>query len=429
MILNPVVTPYDKKNMELLSHEIEHIAKELKREYETPYGALVAPADAETFTLVNDAVASVKKLNPDLLVLVGIGGSNMGTLAILQALGYTAQMQFMSADTIDERYTTKLLAQFRTALQAGQVPIVCIVTKSGTTAETIINGSLFIELLKEQFPDTYHEHVVIISDKGSALADVAQKEGYRYLSIPKQVGGRYSVFTAVGLFPLSLLGVDVQKLCRGAQDALLASLDPAIEVNPAALTALSLYEHYRQGYYNHVLFMFSPYLVLLGHWYKQLIGESLGKKETEDGTLVETGFTPLVSLGTTDLHSVAQLYLSGPRNTITSFIYFDDEEKRIVVPSNNVSELLTGMPGRPITEVKSAILQGTIEAYSKEKRPSIVLPLEQKAEHIGTFMLSKMVETMLLGRLFAINPFDQPGVELYKKETREYLKKTDKAIG
>ena len=416
--INPVVTTYDKELLGLLSHELEHISQELKRGYQSPYGALITPADSEALAEVTKLV---KVLNPDLLMLVGIGGSNKGTLGIVQALGHVPDINLMVADTIDERYTSELLGQFRTAVEEGQMPVVCIVTKSGTTAETIINGSLCVEVLKDLLPDTYQQHIVVISDKGSPLYTLAQKEGYHLLEIPKLIGGRYSVFTPVGLFPLMLLGVDVEGLCKGAQDKLRSCLDPSVEVNEAVLTALSLYEHYMQGYQIHNIFVFSPYLVELAQWYKQLIGESLGKKETHGGKLIEVGYTPLVSLGTTDLHSVAQLYLSGPRNTITSFISFDDEED-LVIPNNSLSELLPGMPGRSVTFVKSAIIKGTIAAYKKERRPSLVLPLQQTSESIGAFLISKMVETMLLGKLWDINPFDQPGVELYKQETREFLK-------
>jgi glucose-6-phosphate isomerase len=419
--INPVVITHDKEFIAAMKKEIEHITQELKQGYDTPYGALIAPSDSFALEQVRQMVNKIKKLNPDLLMLCGIGGSNMGTLALLQALGYTAKMRFMCADTIDERYTSELIAQFRTLIEQGQIPLVCIITKSGTTAETIINGALFIEVLKELLPDTYKQHIVIISDQGSPLYRLAVKEEYNLLEIPKQVGGRYSVFTAVGLFPLMLLGMDVEGLCRGAQDALRSCLNTAIEVNETALTTLSLFEHYKHGYQIHNLFVFSPYLVLLAEWYKQLIGESLGKKDTVDGKKVEIGFTPVVSLGTTDLHSVGQLYLSGPRNTITSFITFDDEEKRVIIPHNNLSELLPGMAGRSLTSVKGAIVEGTITAYNKEKRPSIVHPLKQTSESIGAFLLSKMVETILLGSLWNINPFDQPGVELYKRETRDIL--------
>ncbi len=396
----------------------------MKKGYETPYGALNAPSDENMFNAVEALVKNLEELNPKLVLLTGIGGSNMGTLAVLQALGKIKDRDFLCADTIDEGYTENLLAQFRMVLSEGEKVILCIVTKSGTTPETIINGSLFLEVLKEFHPDDYHKYVVAITDAGSSLYTTAQKEGFKLLEIPKLVGGRYSVFTPVGLFPLMMLGVDVQGLCKGAQKALRTCLGTSLEINEAAQNALALYAHYKEGYTLHNLFVFSPYLVLLAHWYKQLIGESLGKKESTKGETVEVGFTPLVSLGTTDLHSVAQLYLAGPRNMFTSFIYFEDEPDALEIPLNSISSMISGMPHRTVTEVKSAIVQGTISAFKKQQRPSLVTSLEQTGESIGSFLLIKMVETILLGRLLDINPFDQPAVELYKQETRDILKRS-----
>ncbi len=421
--IDPVVTGQDPAAVEAIKNELQIIQEALQQGYTTPYSALLTPSDTEAFTQVTELVKKVRRLNPRLLLLAGIGGSNMGTLGVLQALGKTDKnIDFLCADTIDERYTESLLARFRSVLARGEPVVLCIVTKSGTTPETVINGSLFLEVLKEFHPEDYHEYVVVISDAGSPLYKTAQENRFGLLEIPKQVGGRYSVFTPVGLFPLMLLGVDVQGLCKGAGAALPSCLNTSIEINEAAQNALSLYAHYKEGYTLHNLFVFSPYLVLLGHWYKQLIGESLGKKESKDGRIVEAGFTPLVSLGTTDLHSVAQLYLAGPRTMYTSFIFFEDESDTLKIPGNIISSIIPGMPHRTVTVVKSAIVQGTINAFKKEKRPSMSTSLEQTAESIGAFLMIKMVETMLLGRLLEINPFDQPAVELYKQETRDILK-------
>ena len=421
--LNPVVTAHENTSMSLLKDELARIQDALEKGYETPYGALNTVSDAEALSSVHQLVEKLQKLNPSLLVLAGIGGSNMGTLAVLHALGKKNALDFLCADTIDERYTSSLLAQFRHVLSEGHKVVLCIVTKSGTTPETIINGALFLEILKEFHPRDYHHYVVVISDKGSPLSMIAEKENYAFLEIPKQVGGRFSVFTPVGLFPLMMLGIDVKGLRKGAARALRSCLDTSLEVNETAQNALSLYAHYKEGYTVHNLFAFSPYLVLLAHWYKQLIGESLGKRESTQGKLVEVGFTPVVSLGTTDLHSVTQLYLAGPRTMFTSFLFFEDESSDLIIPSNYVSSLVLGMSQRSLTEVKSAIVQGTINAYKKQKRPSLVIGLEQTAESLGGFLVQKMVETMLLGRLFDINAFDQPAVELYKEETREILKR------
>ena len=417
------VVSHDEAARTLVQDELRLIKESLSKGYSTPYGALNTPGDTQVLEEVSLIVKKIEQHNPHLLVLAGIGGSNMGTLGVLQALGKRKDIDFLSADTIDDRYTHNLLRQFRAVLEQGHKVVLCIVTKSGTTPETIINGSLFLEVLKEFHPEDYTKYVVAITDKDSALYTTAQKEGFHILEIPKLVGGRYSVFTPVGLFPLMMLGIDVKKLCKGAEMVLGPCLDTSLEVNEAAQNALSLYAHYKAGYTLHNLFVFSPYLVLLAHWYKQLIGESLGKKESTSGKTVEVGFTPLVSLGTTDLHSVAQLYLAGPRNMFTSFIYFEDETEELRIPTNPVSSIISGMQQRTVTEVKSAIVQGTINAFKKEKRPSLETGLERTSESLGAFLMIKMVETMLLGRLLDINAFDQPAVELYKQETREILKR------
>ena len=418
---NPVVPTIDPAALEQLRAELSNIQASVKRSYDTPYGALYAPTDTVMIDRVKKLVHLLETFDPKQFVLVGIGGSSMGALAALSALG-GAQRDFICADTIDDRYTKTLLEKFRTSLIQGHKAIVCIVTKSGSTAETIINGALFLEVLKEFYPDDYQQYVVAITDTDSALYDAAQKEGFHYLEIPRMVGGRYSVFTPVGLFPLMMMGIDIDQLCQGAQQALRSCIDESIEVNESAQCALTLYAHYKKGYAVHNLFVFSPSYVDLAQWYKQLIGESLGKQRSRLGDCGEVGFTPLVSLGTTDLHSVVQSYLAGPRTMITSFIIDTDESADLSVPANSVSNLMAGMAGRTLTSVKAAIIKGTIAAFKKEQRPSLVMHLASTSNQIGAFFVLKMVETILLAKLFDIDPFDQPAVELYKQETRALLK-------
>jgi len=421
--LNSVIQTHDDTVTRLLYDELAMIQDSLERGYETPYGALYAVGDTEALRRTQQLVEKMQGVHPALFMLVGIGGSNMGSLAIFHALKKQPVCEFACADTIDERYTSGLLEQFRRVLSQGKRVILCIVTKSGTTPETLMNGALFLEILREYHPQDYAHYVVIITDTNSPLALNAYKEGYSLLEIPKQVGGRYSAFTPVGLLPLGIMGIDIKSLRKGGERALRACLTKG-NINEIVHNTRALYLHYKQGYMIHNLFVFSPYLLLLGHWYKQLIGESLGKQETRDGRLVEIGFTPIVSLGTTDLHSVAQLYLAGPRNTFTTFLFFEDESMELVIPDNNFSRLVEGIADCSLTMVKSAITQGTIAAYKKQRRPCIVQGLEHTEESLGAFLVQKMVETMLLGRLFEINPFDQPAVELYKQETRALLKNT-----
>lgn len=411
---------------ETLLSEIQIIKQALEQFYETPYGCLYAPLDTQAIESCRRLADKVKALRPTMFVLAGIGGSNMGVLALMQAVKgifyNESAPAFYAADTIDDDMNTELLSLVTRELDRGGIVILCIVTKSGTTTETVINGSLLLECLKKKRPHDYHKYCIIITDEGSPLYKVAEKNNYELLVIPRKVGGRYSIFSAVGLFPLMVLGIDTDALIDGARSMLTKSLSVTLEQNPAAQSAVTLFRAYHEGVTIHDIFAFSPALLMLGNWYKQLIGESLGKKYNREGLLVEVGISPTVSLGTVDLHSVVQLYLAGPRQRITTFLRIEDEPETLKVPENEISILVRGLPLQHVTAIKTAIFQGVVAAYKKVDRPFMVVPLKNKSSYsIGEFMMMKMVETILLGRLFSINPFDQPEVELYKEETRKII--------
>lgn len=259
--LYPVVSLHDDSTLKSLYEELQQMSRALEDRYETPYAAIYSVLDKEQRAQVTDLGKKLQSFDPSLLVLVGIGGSNMGTLAVLQALGKKSVCEFLGVDTIDEQYTQSLLVRFRHTLAQGKKVLVCIVTKSGTTPETVINGALFLEVLKEFYPKDYHHYVVAITDAGSPLYAMAQKEGYSLLPIPTWVGGRYSVFTTVGLFPLMMLGVDVKGFCKGAERALKAALLPQ-STNETVQHAQALYLHYKAGYRVYDFFVFSPSLLL-----------------------------------------------------------------------------------------------------------------------------------------------------------------------
>ncbi len=410
-----------------IRREIGVIRESMKQPYETPYAGLFAAQDIESLKIIKQHADEMRARKPTLFLLIGIGGSNMGTLAIINDIlgslhnDTEPPLRFFCADTIDNDELSALLWIVEQELKLGGTIVVCIVTKSGTTAETLINGALFIDLLRK-YKRNYNDFVVLITDKQSPLWIMGEANQYRLLEIPKLAGGRYSVFTAVGIFPLLVMGIDTEELCSGATTMFEACLNEDLEQNEAARSACALYSHYYNGYVIHDIFVFSPEYRNLGNWYKQLIGESLGKKYDLAGAIIEIGITPTVSVGTIDLHSVAQLYLGGPRNKITTFVVNAHESETVVTPDNEFSALIPGIAGRPISFIKEAIFKGVEAAYAQEKRPHMVVTLEgNKNFALGQFMMMKMVETIFLGRLFDINPFDQPAVELYKDETRKIL--------
>jgi glucose-6-phosphate isomerase len=364
------------------------------------------------------AAASLKqKLRPQLVVVVGIGGSNLGTMAVQEAiLGKNWNLhhtpRIMYADTVDPDALQAIIQEMQNVLRQGQNVLLTVISKSGTTTETIANFEVLLNVLKRHRKDA-QKYVVAITNKGSKLWNLAVKNNFSALSIPEDVLGRYSVFSAVGLFPLGVVGVNLKELLAGAASMRNQCLSDA-KKNPAAIGAALLYLHSKAGRNIYDQFLFSTDLESLGKWYRQLMAESIGKKGI--------GITPTVSIGSTDLHSMVQLYLGGPKDKLTNFVsaHFNTELK---VPSYpEYDELVPHLQKKELNHIMHAILYGTKAAYKKHKRPFTETRLDGKnARAIGAYLQLKMTEIILLARLLKVNPFDEPEVESYKKETRKIL--------
>lgn len=410
--------------LERLAPERARVREAIKNSalYNSVYASVNLSRDSELRAEIKKIVAEKRALHPTMLIVVGIGGSNLGTLAVHQALYgqfYNQQdpdIKLYFADGVDTDYIQDLILLAEQELERGNTVLVTIISKSGSTTETVVNAELFLHILRAAYPQTYVNYVVVITDHGSTLWHFAGTHHMTRISIPAQVGGRFSVLSAVGLFPLAMLGVDIDALHAGAQHALGAALacerlECEIE-SLAARRAVLLEQHYRAGRPIHDLFIFSADLAGIGWWYRQLMAESLGK----DGV----GITPTVSIGTVDLHSMAQLYLGGPDARFTTFVTVEKNKSNLRVPENHASMI----SGKLVCDINSAILQGVLAAYTKQARPFVLLTIPEKnAYYIGMLMQLHMLEIIYTGFLIGINPFDQPHVELYKEETRKLLNK------
>lgn len=399
-----------------------------KTNYDTPYGCLHCPADGQMIEQVKQVIADVKKSNPTTVVVVGIGGSNLGTLAIQQALlgMYVNQKQSMKiyyADTVDSDHIHDILELVHQELRSKRSVIINIVSKSGKTTETIANGELFIELLRRYYGTDYYRSIVVTTDKDSLLWKLAQQKQYICLEIPQVVGGRYSVFSPVGLFPLGLLGIDIESLCAGARSVNERCTTTSFARNPAAHSAATLFLQYAQQKTIHDTFVFAVALHGVGAWYRQLMGESIGKEHDVKGNRVQRGMTPTVSVGSTDLHSVGQLYLGGPHDKVTTFITVEHEHASCRVPDYKEFDVLVPhIQGVSLPRIMEAIIAGTQRAYAQRSLPYITITLPEIAPwYLGQLMQIKMYEMIYLAFLLEVNPFDQPNVESYKQETRKIL--------
>lgn len=391
--------------------------------YDTDFASIRVPFDQDYYSKTLSLVAQQKALNPRMLVVIGIGGSNLGALAVHGALNgrwyndQDPQISVYFADTVDTAMLMALIERIKAVLEQKREVLLVVISKSGTTTETIVNFYLLLEILKQYRPDTYKDYVVAITDEASALFNLAQQNKYACLSVPTKVGGRYSVFSAVGIFPLALLDIDTVQLLEGARTAVNDCI--AADNNDAATIALLLYQYYQRNYMIHDHFIFFTDGESIGRWYRQLMGESIGKEYNLQGKQVRVGITPTVSIGSTDLHSVGQLYLGGPQYTFTSFLT-REYGQTLRVPEQ--ASVLIGSPVTSVNEVYVAIEQGVQQAYKNSNKPFCHLRLSAVNEFtLGYLLQMYMIQMMYLGYLLDVNPFDQPQVELYKKETKRIL--------
>ncbi|MFO8015675.1 MAG: hypothetical protein R6U32_01080 [Candidatus Woesearchaeota archaeon] len=396
--------------------------------YDDDRASINLPLDRKMLGTVKKAADEKRKLKPDYIVVIGIGGSNLGTIAVQEAvLGkhYNEtgpKTKILYAETVDPDSIKRTMDLMEKALKGKKRVILNVVSKSGTTTETMANFQVLLGLLRKHRKD-YAKYVVATTDRDSKLWKLAQKEGFTALEIPERVGGRYSVFSPVGLFPLAMLGLDIERLLKGAASMRKRCLEKNIEDNPAAMSAALAYHHNRKKRNINVMFVFSKDLEAVDRWYRQLMGESTGKRYNTKGKKVFEGLTPFVAVGSTDLHSVGQLFLGGPDDKFITFVDVNRSNNDVKVPRiKECAHLVENIQGRGLDEMMKAILKGVQASFRNDRRPFIDVVLPDKSEEsIGQFLQYKMMEMMYLCRLLNVNPFDQPNVEDYKKETRKIL--------
>ncbi len=392
------------------------------------------PSDSVKMEEVKRVVQQVRTKNLKYIVVIGIGGSNLGTKAIYDALwGHYETLEphrfpkLLFSDTTDVKWLAKCGSFLQKEINSPDEILMVCISKSGGTTELIVNFEILFGFLKKKW-NTFLNRCIVITDEGSKLALLASQKGILLLFIPKEVGGRYSVFSPVGLFPLMLLGVDCKELLSGARAMRDICLSTRVEKNPALQSALVQFLLNGEQRTISDMFLFAPSLESLGKWYRQLLAESIGKEFDRDGKVVHCGIMPTVSIGSTDLHSMGQLYLAGPNDKMTTFVSVasvGSNKENVSVPKKGVfNGLVDSIYGKTSAEIMNAILSGIKRTYQKKKIPFCEIVLDDiSPKSLGEFMQFKMMEVMFLGELFNVNAFDQPNVEEYKIETKRVLKK------
>lgn len=396
--------------------------------YALPEASLRLPFDEK---LLEQSKGLAKRLVTEKLNYVldiGIGGSNLGTKAIYDATAGTLDAhtpfapKILFADTCSPELLADLTEILINEVETREELLIVIASKSGTTTETIVNASVLISALEQKFGSLV-DRIVCITDEESLLWKVAEKQGFHLLPIPKMVGGRYSVFSPVGIFPLLCVGVDVDGLIRGARGVIEEAVEGGIESSSFQAAEHVLAWHDR-GVRIFDLFLFHPELESLGKWYRQLFAESIGKEATTDGEIATHRMVPSVSIGSTDLHSAEQMHLAQSDFFARILVraHAPHWEHQFLAEDKVFAPLVSGVARRAPCEVMDAIYRGVVEAYRARNVSFGEINLSDLSpESLGAIMQFEMCMVMYLAYLLRIDAFDQPNVEEYKKATRKIL--------
>lgn len=407
--------------------EIKRIVDELN--FSVPESALALPYDT---ALCEQVKATALRLGKELklVLVVGIGGSDLGARAVYDAL-------FAHLDPLTPHRLPKLIflesvepdILERIDAHIGQLApdvrhiAVVVASKSGTTTETRVNAAVIGRALVERYGQSARERLVVVTQKDTHLWTEASLKGVQTLTIPAAVSGRFSIFSSAGLLPIALAGINIDTFLEGARQGVEKVCGEDAHNNYAMVLATLLYLYANDGIRVHDLFLFHTPLESIGKWYRQLLAESIGKEVPETGQRV--GITPVVAIGTTDLHSLVQLVFAGPRERFTTFVAAPGTWGGPSIPTESEEELL-GAPavlsGRRAGLINEAIFEGVKRAYKQEGLPFVETTLEDiSASELAEFMALHMGAVMYLGKLFGVNTFDQPAVETYKREVRNIL--------
>ncbi len=379
----------------------------------------------ETIWYVKEFASMVRGRFDNILVL-GIGGSALGGMAVTEAL-LKPYWNFLSKEERNNYPKIFFLDNIDPDSIAGLLDIldlkktlVNVITKSGSTAETMSQYMIIKDMMEKELGDDYRKNIVATTDNRiGVLKQLADQEGYKTFIIPDDVGGRFSVFSAVGLLPMALVGIDVDKIMSGVKDMDLALKNTDIFQNIAAQGALINYLMDKKlGKNISVLMPYSSRLKFVTDWFVQLWAESLGKEYDRNGEKVNIGLTPIKAVGATDQHSLIQLFNEGPNNKLITFIRVDNFDNTLDIP--NIFEY-TGigyLGGKTINDLINAEADSTKVSLADYSRPTMTINIEKVDEYnIAQLLYMFEIQTAITGELYNIDAFSQPAVEQAKNYT------------
>ncbi len=419
----------DKKEIMKYKEQVENIHKDLhgrKDAKDDFVGWIELPTnyDKKEFKRIQTAAKRINK-DSDILLVIGIGGSYLGARAVIEALSSS----FYNMQTLEQRKNTLVLFAGNN-LSPNYINdlievigdkdfSINVISKSGTTTEPAIAFRIFREILENKYGiDEARSRIYVTTDeKRGALKTLSNEEGYETFIIPDNVGGRYSVLTPVGLLPIAVAGVDIENLMKGAKLAQDNYNDSSLKYNECYQYAVLRNILYKQGKTTEVFANYEPKMHYMTEWLKQLFGESEGKDQK--------GIFPAGVDFTTDLHSLGQYMQDGLRNLLETVVYVEKPKTNLTINSDDDNlDGLNYLAGKDLDYVNKKAMEGTIEAHVSGGVPNIVIRIEElNEENIGGLIYFFELACGMSGNLLNVNPFNQPGVEEYKKNMFRLLEK------
>ena len=418
-----------RKTIMEYKEEVENIHKDLHNRSSDEkdfVGWLELPTnyDKKEFERIKKAAQKIKK-ESNILLVIGIGGSYLGARAVIEALTSTFYNMLpekerkypqilYAGNNLSPNYINELIEYI-----GDKDFSVNVISKSGTTTEPAIAFRIFREILENKYGiEEARSRIYATTDKEKgALKTLADKEGYEEFVVPDNIGGRYSVLTAVGLLPIATAGIDIDKLMEGARIAQNRYNDPNLKYNECYQYAVArniLYKLYKN---TEILVNYEPKMHYFTEWWKQLFGESEGKEEK--------GIFPAGVDFTTDLHSMGQYIQEGRRNLFETVININKPKSDITVQTDEDNlDGLNYLSGKTLDYINKKAMEGTIEAHVSGDVPNIKITMDKLDEiNMGELIYFFEKACSVSGMILGINPFDQPGVEKYKKNMFHLLEK------
>lgn len=378
----------------------------------------------EEFKRIKNTAKRIQK-DSDVLVVIGIGGSYLGARAVIEALNSTfynilpdKQRKYPQIFYVGNNMSPDYVNELLECISQKNISV-NVISKSGTTTEPAIAFRIFREYLESKYGiDEARRRIYVTTDNSKgALKTLANEEEYETFVIPDNIGGRFSVLTAVGLLPIAVSGIDIEKLMNGARNGQDKYNDSSIKYNNCYRYAVARNILYKKNKTTEIMVNYEPKMLYFTEWWKQLYGESEGKEEK--------GIFPAGATFTTDLHSLGQYIQQGERNLFETVINIENTKTDIKMKADEDNlDGLNYLEGKTMNYINHKAMEGTIEAHKDGDVPNILINVEKlDEENLGELIYFFELACAVSAKILGVNPFNQPGVEAYKKNMFKLLEK------